>query len=441
VRDRGATPQARAAALRNAAPVPEAGRRLVTQVATAGGDPALAGAALAAYAWTDRPGDAVTVLLANTQGDQAGIAVAAVGRASRFVPPPALLDALDPARGKVTFRKEAVRLLAARSVPGAADALWRLWQDPGLHRDVRVAVVSAARQRAGDPGMWRVLRAAGAAGDRDAVLALLAADPWLVPAGLRADYAALVAAAGAGPDRQVTAQAWAVLPRWAPWLGDVTGAVTARLGDLHDRTVWPSVVRALVSLVAAGTAEATLVAAVRTLAELDGPTPSGPDGAVDRPARRRLEALVEQLTAWSGRAAADAPGRHALGAAGRELSTVDGFVPAAATLLLEAADLTDPAGLAGPLELTADRPVLAARLAGQLRRRLERLVADPEVPRRIAVSLAAGQGLAEGLFALAYTTGGRELRWPPAWRTVVDLLRDHPEAEVRDAALAVPVDQ
>ncbi|WP_327008619.1 hypothetical protein OHA72_16030 [Dactylosporangium sp. NBC_01737] len=120
---------------------------------------------------------------------------------------------------------------------------------------------------------------------------------------------------------------------------------------------------------------------------------------------------------------------------------MDGFVPAASTLLLEAVDLTDPAGLTELRDLTADRPVLAARLADRLRQRLERLVADPEVPRRIAGALAAGPSLAEGLFALAYTTRGGELGWPAPWRAVVETLRRHPVAEVRDAALAVSLDQ
>jgi hypothetical protein len=352
--------------------------------------------------------------------------------------PAALLGALDPGQGKVTARKEAVRLLAARSVPGAADALWRVWQDPASHPDVRAAVVSAARQRAGEPGMWRLLRAAGAGADRDAVRAVLSADPWLVPVGLRVDYAALVLQAGTGTDRPVAARAWTMLPRWAPWLPDVSAAVTDRLGDLDDRIVWPSVVPALISLVAAGVGEAALVATVRSLTARDAQT----DGAAvagrpDLAARRRLEALVERLTTWSGGAAADTPGRAAIGAAGRELSTVDGFVPASAALLLEAADLADPAGLDGVRELTADRPVLAARLAERLRQRLEHLGADPETLHRIAADLADRPGHADGVFALAYTSKGAALGWPPPWRTVVAALRRHPAPEVRDAALAV----
>lgn len=464
VRDRGATPQARAAALHDAAPVPDSGRRLVLQCA-AGGDAALAEAALAAMPWTDRPSDALTVLLSHLRDDRARVATAGLARASRFLPPAALLAALDPGQGKVTARKAAVRLLAARSVPGAADALWRVWQDPQLHRDVRVAIVAAARSHAGEPGMWRILRAAGGSGDPDAVLALLSTGPWPVPATLRADYAALVTAAAGAADRRVAQRAWAALPRWAPWLADVSGAVTARLADLGDRAVWPSVVRALVGLVAADAGEAALVAAVRTLAALDTTDPAAADpaatadpaaasdptadraadpaaggAAVDRAARRRLEALVERLTAWAAHGSPGAPGRGALGAAGRALSTVDGFVPAAAALLLEAADVTDPAGLDEVRALVADRPVLAARLADRLGQRLDGAV-EPERLRPIAVALAAGPGLADGMFALAYTTTGRRLGWPAPWRQVVGTLRQHPDPDVRDAALAVRLDQ
>ncbi|WP_052388282.1 pentapeptide repeat-containing protein [Dactylosporangium aurantiacum] len=499
VRDRGATPQARAAALRDAAPVPDSGRRLVLQC-YGGGDAVLAEAALAALPWTDRPSDALTVLLSHLRDDRTRVAVAGLARASRFLPPAALLAALDPGQGKVTARKAAVRLLVARSVPGAADALWRAWQDPRAHRDVRVAIVAAARQRAGEPGMWRILRAAGASGDRDAVLALLSAGPWPVPATLRADYAALVAAAIGAADRRVAQRAWAALPRWAPWLADVSGAVTARLADLGDRAVWPSVVRALVGLVAADAGEAALVAAVRTLADLDTADldtagldttvldaadllgtadlgtadlgtadlgtadlgtadlgtadldkgldtdldtdldTAGRGAAVDRAARRRLEALVDGLTAWAARVSPGAPGRRALGAAGRALSTVDGFAPAAATLLLEAADLTDPGGLDEVRALVADRPVLAARLAERLGRRLDGDV-EPERTRPIAVALAAGPGHADGMFALAYTTTGGRLGWPAPWRNVVAALRRHPDPDVRDAALAVRLDQ
>jgi hypothetical protein len=491
VRDPGASPQARAAALRNAAPIPEHGEALVRRWLDAD-DVVLAEAALAALAWTDRPAAALPVLLAHGGDDRARVAVAAAGGVSRRTPPSVLLAALEPllspdqnqrqnqgpdqrpdpdqgpaqspdqgpaqslaqsqnpdqgpVRPKVTTRKAAVRLLAARAVPGAADVLWRQWQDPAAHRDVRAAIVSAARQRADDPGMWRVLRAA-ATGGRDETLALLAADPWRLPAGSRADYAGLVAAAGTGPDRQVAVRAWEALPVWAPWLADVTGAVVSRLTDLDDRVVWRAVVRAVVSLTAAGLGEPALVAAVRALTTGDGGAGDSGDGGgggrVDLAARRRVEAIVEGLTGWSGRAAPAAPGRAALAAAGRALSTVDGYVPAAAALLVEAADLADPAGawLAEVRDLVEDRPVLAARLAERTGIRLERLAAEPDTVLRIAAGLAGRPGRTDGLFALAYLGGGRNLGWPRPWREAVGILRRHPDADVRDAALAVSVDR
>ncbi|MGI5181183.1 hypothetical protein ACQEVZ_33255 [Dactylosporangium sp. CA-152071] len=446
VRDVGATPQARAAALRDAAPVPVHGEALVLEWVDAG-DVVLAEAALAALAWTDRPAAALPVLLRHVGDDRARVVVAAAGRVSRFTPPSVLLAALDPALGKVTARKvtarkEAVRLLAVRSVPGAADTLWRLWQDPGLHRSVRVAIVAAARQRAGDPAMWRILRAAGADRDRDSgrdeLGVLLAASPWAVPVPLRGDYAALVAAAAAGPDKHAATWAWAILPDWAPWLADVTGAVVSRLTDLDDRIVWRPVVRALAGLVDTGLGEAPLVAAVRALAAAGT---DASDTARDA-ARRRVEAIVDAVVAWSDRAAHDAAGRDAAGAAGRALSTVDGYVPAAATLLVEAADLADPATgwLDGVRRLTADRPVLAARLAGRAGRRLERPAAEPGTTLAIAARLATGDGLADGLFGLAYAARGGDLGWPEPWRDVVATLRRHPVAEVRDAALALSTD-
>lgn len=438
VRDRGATAQTRAAALRAAAPVPVSGRRLV-QRSLSDGDVVVAEAALAALPWTDRPSDALTVLLAHVRDDRARVVVAAAARASLFVPPSVLLAALDPGQGKVTARKAAVRLLAARSVPGAADVLWRVWQDGTTHPDVRIAVVSAARQRIAEPGMWRIVRAAGTGDDRSvqgSVLAVLAADPWLVPAGLRADYAGLVAAAAAGADRWVTVRAWTVLPRWAPWLADMSEAVVSRVTDLSDQVAWPEVMRALNNLVWAGLGEAALIATVRALAAADAADAGGIEGT-DRAARRRLESLVQRVALRSNAAATDAPGRHALTIAGQELSAVDSLVPVAATLLLEGADLADPAALAGVLALVAGRPVLAGRLATRLGQRLRHLAADPEVPLRIAAGLAAAPGAAEGLFALAYTTKGAELRWPAPWQAVVQTLRKHPVADVRDAALAL----
>ncbi|MGW4896803.1 hypothetical protein ACWEQL_31775 [Kitasatospora sp. NPDC004240] len=68
--------------------------------------------------------------------------------------------------------------------------------------------------------------------------------------------------------------------------------------------------------------------------------------------------------------------------------------------------------------LVAERPALTGTLAA-------------------AGRLAADDGLAPGLFAVALTSVGTQLGWPTAWREVLHALRRHPRPDVRDAALAV----
>jgi hypothetical protein len=436
--DPGQSVPARARAIRLAALVPEFGWPIAHGFVDSP-DLNLAEAALAALAWTDRPGRALPILLSHAGDDRARVAMYAAGRVARFVPPSVLLASLRTLTGKVTSRKVAVRLLADLAVPGAAGALWELWQSPGLHRDVRAAIVAAAGQRAEDPGMWPILRAAAAGGEREDARAVLAAGPYTVPAGLRADYARLVASACASADREVAIAAWRAFPAWARWLPDASAQVLARLRDLDDRNVWQWVVGAVVELVVAELGDALLAETVTTLAALDD-RPTGP--TLDRPARRRLEMLVDRLAVRVADAPQGAPVRGTLRTAAGSLSTVEGFAPLAAKLLLEGIDVASAEAVTGLLDLAADRPVLAGRLATALQARLHRMPeTPPDVLHRIAVELAARPGPAAGLFALAYAGLGRELGWPARWRAVVEQLRAHPVADVRDAALTLPMDQ
>ncbi|GAA2379560.1 hypothetical protein [Dactylosporangium salmoneum] len=429
--DTGRAWQERATALRWAARVPQDGWPLVRHW-TGADDVNIAESALAALAWTDRPGDALPILLSHADGDRARVAVHAAARAARFVRPSALRERLDPRRGKVTGRKEVVRLLVHLSVPGAEDTLWALWQDENLHPDVRAAVVAAARQRTDRPSMWPILRAAATGGTRETVLPLLAAPPDLVRPDLRAGYAELVSTVCASADRQVAVAAWRAFPGWARWLPGAAGQVLARLCDLRDRTVWPAVADALVAIVAAGHDDGLLAEAVGALAALDGAPPGDPD----RPARRRAATIVDRLTE---RPSLTASARNALGTAAAALSTVDGFVPQAARLLAAAIDPADVTDVGRLCALVADRPILAARIARALPRRLAQY--EPEPLRPIAAELAARPGVADGLFALAYAERGAQLRWPAPWRALVEALRGHPAAEVREAALELSMDR
>src|SRR5205823_4862696 len=114
----------------------------------------LAEAALGALVHTDRPAEALPILLAQAGDDRARVGMYAASRAARHVRPSELLPILSgiglaaPGEGvKVTSRKEALRLLTALAVPDGPVVLAQAWRREGQHRDVRAAVVSAARQR------------------------------------------------------------------------------------------------------------------------------------------------------------------------------------------------------------------------------------------------------------------------------------------------------
>lgn len=448
VADAGATTSTRQTAVRSAAEVPDGGAALAASVLDSP-DVALAEAGLGALVHTDRPADALPVLLSRMDGDQARVAAYALGRAARFAPPRRLDGdladlALGRVPGKVTSRKEALRLLARLGAPSAADVLREAFAQPGQHRDVRAAAVAAARQRLDDPRMWTLVAGATSREDR---LAVLAASAFDLPGRHRRAYAELVVALGRDPDAVVARAAWSALGTWSSWTPDLTADALARLADVAGTAVWRAVVPTVVTQVDAG--RGLLPEVLLGLAAVDTDDPTRDDPARDRPARRRLDELVRQLTAWAGRSESRDLGL--LREAGQRLADRPEFVPQAAALLLAAVRLTEPpppataaaapapagADLAAICDLLPDRPVTAATLAGRLADRAG--TGDPEVVLTAARHLAARTDLAGGLFAHALTTAGRDQGWPADWRAVLADLRRSPHPDVRTAALTLPL--
>jgi hypothetical protein len=342
----------------------------------------------------------------------------------------------------VTARKEAVRLLAHLAVPGAPDVLGEAWRAPDQHRDVRAAIVSAARQRMDDPGFWPILTAAPD-GSREDALALLTGEPLGTAERLRPAYAALIARAGRRDDRVLAAAAWKAYPAWAQWTEDPTGEIVTRLTDLDDRSVWRSVVPAIVALLESGSP--ALREGLKQLADLDARDPTRSDPERDRPARRRLELLVASVTQWSTTAGPDAD-RSALADAGRALAGRAAFVPQAAMLLGAAAVATAytaaPAAMADSFdevaELLAEQPIAASLVADGLSAAVaDNTAINPSVVLSAAALLATHPDVPRGLFALALLAAGRSLGWPEPWRVVLRSLREHAAADVRTRALAL----
>ncbi|WBB80585.1 hypothetical protein O7606_04130 [Micromonospora sp. WMMD882] len=448
VADAGTPLAYRAAALRAAAQVPDAGRDLVLRYVDSA-NVTLAEAALGALPWTDRPEEALPVLLAHADTDRARVALYSAGRAARFVRPSALLAPLSTValgRGKVTSRKEALRLLGRFGPAEAMPVLVSAWQQPDQHRDVRTAVVAAARQRLAAPESWIVLDEAVHAG-REQSVTVLATSPDDVPVPDRPRYAALVARACASPDRQVARFAWSRLGPWLPWPPDLGTLVTAALTDLTDPHLWPSLrpfVGALLDH--PDRPERTVLdAALRALVHADetDPEPGGP--AADRPARRRMEAVLGAAADWAASAEPQVD-RAPVREAARELGRRSAYRAGAAGLLTALVRLDDDTAdqlTADLLEITAlveDRPALAANLAARLAAHCGQRTAGAADPTPIldtARRLAARHEAAAGLFAVALAGRGKGYGWSEPWRELVHELRRHPVADVRDAAFAI----
>ncbi|MCL6670950.1 hypothetical protein [Streptomyces panaciradicis] len=440
--DAGLPAYERAQAVARAAHVPDGGAGLVRRW-TGSSDVVLAEAALAALSRTDRPADALPELLALAGTDRARVAVYAATRASRYARPSRLAarltDVLTTPDAKVTSRKEAVRLAAARlPVPQAARLVAETYARPGTHPDVRAACVACTAGLLAHEEIWALLRDAA---DAEPVLraAVLRVTPFDLPAPRRERYAALVREVSGTGDPETADLAFAALARWTAWSPEAPGVLARAVTDLSERTTWHAAARGLVTAASASPEGALrLLEALRTLAETPADAEPDAEEGRDRPARRR----VAYLAACLGDGARTAPAalRPAALDASEVLGEYDAHVPQAAALAVAHLDLTAvPPGLDRLCAVVgAGRPVLAGRIAHTLRLRLQHheKQVDAEALLAEAVRLTGHGGHTEGLLALAVVQalGGRT-DWPAPWRERLRALRRHPCADVRDEAL------
>lgn len=365
-------------------------------------------------------------------GHRARVALYAAGRAARHVPPaelPGPLGAVLAGPAKVTSRKEAARLLARYGPPGTMATLLAAYADPGAHRDLRAAIVSAARQRLHDEASWTILRTA-VDGSRAERRAVLSAYPYTLPERHRARFAALVVAACRATDREVRRAAFGRLGDWAPWLTGVADLIVDRLTDFGETMAHLEIA----GLLEAG-GDAVLDTALARLVERDTHDDHPGDPAADRPARRRIELLTRGATVRSGRLPATAD-RAELLAAARRLAGHPAFTGTATRLLIDLGRLDN---LDEAAALCTGRPVLAIRTAEHVGVRLRGLREWPDTPVLAGtVARLAGRGdLAGGLFAVALVRHGAGFGWKAPWRDLLIGLRRHPDADVREEAYAI----
>ncbi|WP_413103975.1 hypothetical protein [Streptomyces sp. Inha503] len=465
--DTSLRPGQRAAAVADAAPIPGHGAATVrtwtaaatVRTCTDTDDVAVAEAALAALARTDRPGDALPALFAHAGDDRARVAMYAATRASRYVEPSRLgrlvrgvlapdgvATAVPPVPAKVTSRKEAVRLAATLlPVADAAALLADAFELPGQHPDVQAACVDFATGLLDTKRAWELLTAA-ASGRRELRHAVLRTRPLDLPEAHRGRYAQLIGAVCDTDDPEVAAAGYGALARWSPWAPDAAAVLVAAVTDLGNRASWRPAADALLELMAAAPdgspGDNPLAWALAALATADA-RPGGPDAEPDRdrPAHRRIRHLADRL-ATRARMRPRVTRRTAR-AAGELLAGYETFVQEAAHVLVNALDLdARPGPLAATLarlaRLHTTRPALAVRTADTLRRRLNTATrpGSDAALLRAARELDEDGGHASGLFAATLTeVAGARTEWAEPWRERLRTLRGHPHADVRDAAL------
>ncbi len=441
----------RAAALRTASRIPVHGEALLRRYADSA-EIVLAEAALAALPWTERPAGALPELLSHAADDRARVALYAAGRAARFMQsgelgPGLRRIALDPG-AKVTSRKQAVRLAAEHLVLADAAALLReAYTAPEQHQDVRAAVLATIGERIADLPLWDVL--ADAAGGPPGLQAMLVQHlrAHKVPMEHRPAFAGLMARLATDDDLLIAAPARGQLVLWGRYAPEAVRALVPLVTDLAEQDRWEGAARVLTGVALSdaphplgGCAPGSVLAdALTTLIEtVHAGEPALPGR--DQPARRRIAALSGSL--WTP----DAPSevfRATQRAVAALLLTEPTLLPEATRRLVTALDWDAPdlaERLAELAVLVADRPALAVATADSLRQFGNVRREAPEHALTAARRLAAGDGLAPGLFAVALTTAGAQLGWPTAWRGVLHTLRRHPRPDVRDAALAVFTD-
>ncbi|WP_167666612.1 hypothetical protein [Micromonospora narathiwatensis] len=431
VADTGQGVWQRVAAIRAAAGVGGTGRELVSRFLDAPEVP-IAEAALGALVWTDRPDEALPVLLRYADGDRARVALYAAGRAARHIPPSRLADVLGEVvtgPAKITSRKEAARLLARYGPPRVMATLLDAYTKPDAHRDVRAAIVSAARQRLHAEASWTILRTA-VDGSREERRAVLSTYPYTIPERHRPRYGALIIEACRAADREVRRAAFGQLGEWSPWLAEVTELVVDRLTDLGETMASIEVA----NLLKAGD-DAVLGAALARLVDRDADDDHPGDPAADRPARRRIELLARGAVVRSRSRPANAD-RTTLVESARWLAGHPAFTGMATGLLVDLGRLDNLDEVAG---LCAGRPVLAVRTAERIGVRLRGLREwpDPAILTGTVARLAGRGDLAGGLFAVALVRHGASFGWKAPWRDLLVGLRRHPDADVREEAYAI----
>ena len=397
-------------------------------------------AALGALAWLDRPEEALPLLLENLDGDRARVAMYAVPRVARLIAPgtlsAALAALLSREKLKVTVHKEALRLLGTFRTPQSLALLRQQWEQPRLHRDVRIAVGHAARQLLDDAEAWTLLEAMARSEDTYVAMSLLEQHPALLPPEARPRYTALVLQVARHPDLSVRTLAFNVLKVWSTGAEEtVARAAAERVRDLAAGAEWREATKTLVETVRDGQAFSHLVATVESLRT--APLPSQHDATPERdePARQRLKGLCEALLGLPRPVRLRL--RSRLFEVARVLAADATLWPESAALRLTSLEWHDARAAAELLlTLTAEvreEPLFAVNLADAVAGSVGHPSAEWEPEALLDVSDRVAPEAPLTALALV-TAAGQRLHWREDAARRLRTLRQHPSVAVRAVA-------
>jgi len=424
----------RASGLRTLSRIPEVDPAIIGGF-VASDDVVLAEAALGGLAWGEAPGDHLPTLVAYAGTDRARVAMYAAARAARFATPQqvdkTLRDLLLDDSAKLTSRKSALRILGDTRPPGALATLAEVWSRRPLHRNVLIAVASAMRAFPDEPLTWEVLEAmaAGSADEADALLGASTFSAW--PAQERARLARLVGPLVHHGSSGTRRAAWENLAIWRQWAPELSDLISPTIGDFASVSDWRRAVAQLDLLVNAGEVPGLLLEVVADLASRPVPPEMDAGPLRDSPSSQRLTAIADTAPRTDA-------GRSAFRDACAELLD-QGFGIEATLFAVAAIDWSTPVEglehlhrILSDLDVgsaTASRVLPRTMRAGTNRSQWSEVDLHPHAA-RFASTDDVGAILALALVAAAGPVQG----WPEEWRSLLRVLRQHPDGWVRAGA-------
>ncbi|SMC95903.1 hypothetical protein SAMN05661093_03228 [Kibdelosporangium aridum] len=391
-------------------------------------DELIAQAALAVLPFHEDPVEALRLLkeraFSGARGQAELTAMYTIRGCARRIAPSKLADSLAVQSGPVTVRKELVRLISDFRLPNAIGLLHQAWHVDNQHRDVRAAIAFQALSWLDDPRAWELLRAA-ITGPREVAMQTLRVQPYVVASRHQAGIAALIHEVALGTDDRLRGDALSSLGNWLTVYPEALAVLSNAITDLNERASWRNAVNSLVYKMNLPEVGGAVLAVLRTLAQ---DTTHDAEAGRDRPALQRIRAIFDglvQMSTWR-----------------QVMHTYAG------TLIEEFGDLeeirrdlvrlrlatiqSDSAAVTVDLRavdnLVAGRPLLASTVAWR-----------PWPHHWHADSmLAAARAVQSGHLALrVLAVGGPHFGWPEGWRALLRELRQHSDADVRDAAMQI----